>query len=176
MLFGSSAILVNAVSRVLTDAGCDVTPLDELLGRTANADLLVAHGGRRRLVEVKRESGNAAESLVYDAHRHLDTWPQLRPDIQVEGATLIVNHQTNTRPLIRSAAVYSRPEFVQSLTIPVIATLELFDAWRSGDFDAIRNAVFPPAARHRPVSEATPARESAPPPTGRARRRRRWRG
>jgi hypothetical protein len=143
MLFGSSSVLENAVSRVLTQAGCHVTPLDRLLTRTASADLLVTRGGRSRLVEVKSASGRAGERLVDDARRHLDTWPQLRPDIQVEGITLIVNHQTNTHPLDRSAVVYSRPEFVQSLTMPVITTLELFDAWRQSDFDAICNAVFP---------------------------------
>jgi hypothetical protein len=49
ILFGSGRALETAVMRVLTDAGCDVTALDGLLRNTASADLLVAHGGRRRL-------------------------------------------------------------------------------------------------------------------------------
>jgi len=141
------------VSAVLTDSGCDVTALDRLLTRTASADLLVAHRGRRRLVEVKSASGHAAERFVDDARRHLDTWPQPRPDIEVEDITLIVNHQTNTHPLDRSAAAYSRQEFVGSLTMPVITTVQLFDAWRQGDVDAIRHAVFPEAAHPRPASD-----------------------
>ena len=177
MLFGSSTVLENAVSRVLADAGCHVTSLDTLLATTASADLLVTHGGRRRLVEVKSASGAAREPLVYDAQRHLDTWPQLRPDIQVEGITLIVNHQTNTHPLNRSAVVYSRPEFVQSLTMPVVTTLELSNAWRHTDFEAIRDAIFPRTSEPRAASEATPAQGVTAPPTGRTppRRRRRWR-
>jgi hypothetical protein len=113
--------------------------------------------------------------LVDDARRHLDTWPQLRPDIQVEGITLIVNHQANTHPLNRSAVVYSRLEFVQSLTMPVITTLELFGAWRQSDFDAIRNAVFPETTQPRPASEATPAQGVTPPATSRAQPRCWWR-
>lgn len=175
MLLGSSTVLESSVSRVLTHAGCHVTSLDRLLTRTASADLLVAHGGRRRLVEVKSASGRAGERLVDDARRHLDTWPQLRPDIEVEGITLIVNHQTNTHPLNRSAVVYSRPEFVQSLTMPVITTLELFDAWRQSDFDAIRNAVFPETSQALAASESAPAQGVNPPPTCRTQLRRWWR-
>lgn len=175
MLFGSSAVLENAVSRVLTQAGCDVTPLDHLLTRTASADLLVTRGGHRRLIEVKSASGRAGERLADDARRHLDTWPQLRPDIQVEGITLIANHQTNAHPLDRSAVVYSRPEFVQALTMPVITTLELFDAWRHSDFDAICNAIFPEASQSRAAPDATPAQGVTPPRAGGTGPRRWWR-
>lgn len=69
-------VLEAAVSRVLSDAGFDVTHLDELLGRTASADLLVVQADRRRLVEVKSASGNASERLVDDAKRHLATSPK----------------------------------------------------------------------------------------------------
>lgn len=163
MLFSSSTVLETAVSRVLTDAGCTVTHLDQLLANTASADLLVDLGGRRRLVEVKSASGRAAEGLVGDANRHLDTWPQLQPDIQVEGITLVVNHQWNIHPLDRSADVYTRPEFVQSLTLPVITTLELFDAWRQSDFDRVRRAVFPETTLGRPASASTPGNSGAHP-------------
>lgn len=152
MLFSSSTVLETAVSRVLIDAGCAVTSLDQLLANTSSADLLVELGGRRRLVEVKSASGRAGEGLVGDASRHLDTWPQLRPNVQVEGITLIVNYQTNIHPLERSAAVYSRPEFVRALTMPVITTLEMFDAWRQSDFDRVLKAVFPDTTPGRPPS------------------------
>jgi hypothetical protein len=52
-------VLESAVSRALSDAGFDVTQLDDLLGRPASADLLVVQADRRRLVEVKSASGNA---------------------------------------------------------------------------------------------------------------------
>jgi len=175
LLFGTGTILENAVSGVLTQAGCHVTPLDHLLTRTASADLLVTRGDRRRLIEVKSASGRAGERLADDARRHLDTWPQLRPDIQVEGITLIVNHQTNTHPLDRSAVAYSRPEFVQSLTMPVVTTLALFDAWRYSDFDAIRNAIFPEAAQSRAAPNATSAQGVTPPRTTGTGPRRWWR-
>jgi hypothetical protein len=175
LLFGSGAVLENAVSGVLAQAGCHVTPLDHLLTRTASADLLVTCGDRRRLIEIKSASGRAGERLADDARRHLDTWPQLRPDIQVEGITLIVNHQTNTHPFDRSAVVYSRPEFVDSLTMPVITTLELFDASRHNDFHLIRNAIFPGASQSRAAPNATPAQGVAPPRPSGAGPRRWWR-
>lgn len=156
ILFGSGRALENAVMRVLTDAGCDVTALDDLLGCTASADLLAAHGGRRRLVEVKSASGDAGERLVSDSRRHLDTWPQLRPDLEVEGITVVVNHQRSTAPLDRAAAVYSRREFVQSLTMPVVTTRELFDAWGREDYANIRRAIFPEIAQTDPTPPATP--------------------
>jgi hypothetical protein len=171
LLFGSSTVLEDAVTRVLRDAGCDVTPLDSLLDRTANADLLVVYLGRSRLVEVKSASGNASEDLVKAAQRHLETWPELRPDLPVEGMTLIVNHQTRTHPLERSTVVYSRPEFVRSLSVPVATTLQLYDAWRQERFDAIRRAVFPDIAPPRGASNAAPSPDPAPSDV----RRRLWR-
>lgn len=172
LLYGRAATLENAVSAVLTDAGISVTPLDIDLKATASADLLVSYQTRRRLVEVKSESGNAAEKLVGDARKHLDTWPALRPDVGIEGISLIINHQIKTYPGDRAHQAYTRPEFVQSLTIPVITTTALFDAWRRHDFEAIRAAVFgaaPPlpgesAVEHQlqPVVDAfTPTRQTS---------------
>jgi hypothetical protein len=149
-------VLEAAVARVLSDAGFDVTHLDELLGRTASADLLVVQADRRRLVEVKRASGNASERLVDDAKRHLATWPELRPDIEVEGILLIVNHQATAHPLDRSPEVYSRSEFVRSLTVPVMTTLQLYDAWRQSDFGAIRETVFEDTPKSRSASDGRP--------------------
>jgi hypothetical protein len=142
LLFGSGTNLEKAVARVLSDAGITVTFLDHLFERSASADLLVTNLGRRRLIEVKSASGNASERLVDSARKHLETWPALRPDLAVEAVVLIVNHQTSSHPHDRSADVYSRPEFVASLTIPVITTLQLYHAWRRGDYAAIQQALF----------------------------------
>lgn len=164
LLFGKGAALEAAVSRVLSEAGCEVTPLDRLLGGTVNADLLVEYRGRRRLVEVKSASGNAPERLVETTRKHVDTWPVLRPDLEVEGIVLIVNHQTSTHPTDRSAEVYMRAEFVESLTVPVTTTLQLFHAWRRGDLGAIREAVFgdepPPRGSSSGADPITPSAEA----------------
>jgi hypothetical protein len=100
--------------------------------------------------------------LVNAARKHLDTWPELRPDIQVEGITLIVNHQTKSHPLDRSTAVYSRAEFVRSLTMPVATALQLYNAWRLDQFEAIRDAVFPDTTQSRNASNTVPAPGQAP--------------
>lgn len=81
------------------------------------------------------------EHLVGHLQRHLDTWPQLRPNEPVAGGVLIVNHQHKQPPSERSAAVYSRPEFVKALSVQVVSTLELFNWWRARDWNAIRRAV-----------------------------------
>lgn len=134
LLFGSGAVLEGAVSRVLAEAGCQVTSLDDLFGKTVSADLLVEYQGRRRLLEVKSATGNAAENLVNGARKHLDTWPMLRPDLDVEGIVLIINHQTNYHPSDRSTNPYTRAEFVDSLA-------------DSGD---LHTAVVPHLASRRP--------------------------
>jgi hypothetical protein len=59
--------------------------------------------------------------------RHLDTWPQLRPDEPVSGGVLVVNHQHRRHPSERTARVYSRPEIVDALTVPVLDTVALFN-------------------------------------------------
>jgi hypothetical protein len=79
----------------------------------------------------------------------------------------VVNHQRSIAPLDRSADVYSRLEFVQSLTIPVTTTFALFDAWRLGDWDAIRSALFSAVTHPDPTPEAAPVKEESPPATGR---------
>jgi hypothetical protein len=173
LLYGSSTALEEAVSRVLGDAGCEVQSLDRLFGETVNADLLVEYQGRRRLVEVKSASGNASERLVETTRKHLATWPALRPDIGVEGIVLIVNHQASSHPGDRSAAVYTRAEFVESLSFPVITTLQLFHAWRRGDLGAIREAVFGDTAPSGGSSSGTERLASSVQP--RVRRPRLWR-
>ena len=146
LLYGTGTELERAVATTLTAAGFAVTDLDEYLGDTASADLLVIYGPDRRLVEVKSASGNAGESLVGDLQRHLQTWPQLRPDEPVAGGVLIVNHQHRREPADRMPAVYARPEFIAALTVPVLSTLQLFNWWRNSDWAAIRSALLLPAS------------------------------
>lgn len=141
LFHGTGDGLVRAVESVLIDAGFDVVDLDVLLGGTVSADLLVSLGAHRRLVEVKSQGRNASESLVDDLLRHLRTWPDLRPELAVGGGALIVNHQHRLPPDQRSAKVYTRAEFVNTLTVPVISVRSLFDWWRTSDRGAIQSAV-----------------------------------
>jgi hypothetical protein len=141
LLYGTGAELENAVAAVLDAAGTNVVKVDELLGDTTSADLLVSLAGKRRLIEVKSASSRATETLVRQLETHLHTWPQLRPDEPVDGGVLIVNHQYRLPPNERSTAVYTRPEFVAALTTPVLSTRQLFDWWRESNWPAIREAV-----------------------------------
>jgi hypothetical protein len=153
LLYSSGDELVAAVAKVLTAAGLTIVDLDGELGDTKSADLLISLGADRRLIEVKAASGPAQEALVGHLLRHLDTWPQLRPSEPVQGGALIVNHAHKQHPSERAARVYSRPEFVGALTVPVISTVELFNWWRTSDWDAIRAAVL-----------GTESASAAPPP------------
>jgi hypothetical protein len=141
LLYGTGADLENAVASALEAAGLTVLKVDELLGKTASADLLVSHGSEQRLIEVKSVSRNAPESFVGDLERHLRTWPQLRPDDPVTGGALVVNHQHQLDPAERSASVYARPEFVAMIAVPIVATRQLFDWWRKSEWASIRQAV-----------------------------------
>jgi hypothetical protein len=150
---------------VLKGAGFTTVDLDEELGQTRSADLLVTFEQRRRLIEIKSASGNASEGLVADLQRHLITWPELRPQEPVDGGVLIVNHQHRLEPYQRSREVYSRPEFVAALTVPVISTRTLLDWWKVSDLTSIREAVLrpthpadgigPPLAAGRPPTSAS---------------------
>jgi len=165
LLYGTAGELADAVAGVLTAAGLDVVDLDHELG-TRSADLLVTGEGRRLLVEVKSERGGAKESLVADLYRHLDTWPQLRPDQPVDGGVLVVNHEHKKDPRERSAAVYTRPEFVGSLTVAVLGSLQLFDWWRADDWSAIRRAMLTAPGQAADVPDA-----AVRPPSPRPKRR-----
>jgi hypothetical protein len=104
LVYGTGTELVRAVDRVLTAAGLRTVDLDEELGSTKSADLLAGAGGPPwRLVEIKSAGGSAPESLVGHLQRHLDTWPQLRPDEPVTGGVLVVNHQHKLHPSERTA-------------------------------------------------------------------------
>lgn len=171
LLYGTGSELVHAVSEVLTAAGLSTVNLDEELGDTKSADLLVTAGDSlRRLVEVKAASGAAQEHLVGHLLRHFDTWPQLRPAEPIKGGVLIVNHQHKLHPSERTPRVYSRPEFVATLPVTVVSTLELFQWWRAADWSPIRSAVLgsdPGAAMVSAVPPETTAGPAAAP-------RRRW--
>ena len=169
LLFGTGTPLEEAVARVLSAAGVHVVQLDDKVG-TVSADLLAEHGGRRILVEVKSAGGNASERLVDAPLKHLRTWPQVNPETPAHGVALVVNHQHKQPPAERSAAVYQREEFVDSLEFPVVSTLELFDAWRRADWLTIRDLIGFPS--ERPASTAIAAESDEP---GTAPRRPRWR-
>jgi hypothetical protein len=142
LLFGTSKVLEAAVARVLRDAGLSVVEIDVALGDTSSADLLVGDGSEQTLVEVKSASGRANESLVAKLLGHLRTWAQVALDKPVSGGVLIVNHQHRLNPADRDTSVYQRKAFRDSLTIPVISTVQLFSWWRDQDWAAIHTAIF----------------------------------
>jgi hypothetical protein len=102
-------------------------------------------------------SGAASEQMVGHLERHLATWPQLRPGTPVTGGVLVINHQHRLHPSERTAQVYSRPEFVATLRVAVVSTLELFHWWRAENWAAIQDAILGTAA----ASAATAAERSA---------------
>lgn len=152
LLFGTGTVLVDAVTEALSAAGFAVDDIDARLGATKSADLLVTFGPHRRLFEVKSVGGDAKEPLVGALLRHLDIWGELQPGAPVDGGTLIVNHQHKRPPGQRSRQICGRPEFVNTLTVPVVGTLDLFDWWRTKDWEAIRTAVLrtAPTADNQP--------------------------
>ncbi|MGN2642423.1 hypothetical protein ACTD5D_40875 [Nocardia takedensis] len=163
LLWGSGGELVRAVDQVLSDAGISTIDLDVGEKGTWSADLLANVEGPTRLVEVKSESGRAKESLVGDLLKHLGTWRTERPGEPVGGGTLIVNYQRKIAPEQREPQVYSRQEFVKSLTVKVVGSINLFRWWKDSDWPAIREAVLgelTPPGDNRSAANATP--EAAP--------------
>jgi hypothetical protein len=142
LLYGTGRELEVAVAVVLRAAGFTVTELDAELG-TISADLLAVLDQETCLIEVKAVSGAASEKLVSYLQRHLEKWPQLRPDQPVTCSALVVNHQHRLDPAQRPTEVYQRnrhKEFVDALAFPVLATGQLFDWWRVQDWPAVRTA------------------------------------
>jgi len=111
--------------------------------------------------------------MVGHLERHLGTWPQLRPGTPVTAGVLVVNHQHRLHPSERTAHVYSRPEFVASLRVAVVSTLELFHWWRAENWAAIQDAILGTAPASA-VTAATSA-ERAPDPATPTRRPPWWR-
>jgi hypothetical protein len=89
-----------------------------------------------------------------DLKRHLDVWPQLRPQQPVGSGVLVVNHQLD--PHERSQTVYSRPEFVASLCVPVVSSKSLFGWGRDGDWNAVLQAVLGSDSTDRAVGPPSP--------------------
>jgi hypothetical protein len=141
LLYGRGADLETAIARALRAAGLRVQALDVLLGDTKSADLLVEHHGKHWLVEIKSANGAAKESLVADLTRHQETWPELRSDLTIAGGVLIVSHHLADAPSERPIPIYTRPEFVASLRVPVVGTRTIFELWRDQDASALR-AIF----------------------------------
>ncbi len=156
LLFARGGELVGGVARVLRAAGVEVIDLDEDLGGTKSADLLCSFGGQRRLVEVKSVGGTAGERLYSDLLRHLESWPAMGRTA-INGGALVINHEHKKHPLERSLTPYSRPEFLASQNEPIVATRELFDAWRLANHAKIRELIFPtPAILPSPVVDTAP--------------------
>ena len=174
LLYGSGAELVAAVANAFASAGLTTLDLDEAIGDTKSADLLVSAGEQRRLIEVKAVSGAAQESLVGHLQRHLDTWPQLCPHEPVSGGVLVVNHQHKLHPTERSTSVYARPEFVNALTVPVLSTVELFNWWRTSNWQAIRSSVLGPQSPESGAGAATPTSPTLTTSADPTPARRRW--
>ena len=95
------------------------------------------------------------EDKAGDLARHLNTWPQLRPNDPVDGGVLIVNHQHRLPPPDRKEQVYTRPEFVATLTFPVLSSWQLFRWWAEDDHASIVAALFP--GSHAPTNTRSPA-------------------
>lgn len=64
----------------------------------------------------------------------------------INGGVLVINHEHKKHPLERSSMPYSGPEFLASQNEPIVATRELFDAWRVADHAKIRELIFPSSA------------------------------
>lgn len=175
LLYGSGRDLEQAVRAVFESAGIHVTDLDDELGGTKNADLLCVYEGRARIVEVKSANGSASENAYQDLIRHLREWPTLSEATPVDGGALVMSHELRREPLERTPRPYARPEFLNAQTEPIISAVELFNAWRLGDDQAIRSLLFGSQATtvskgNDPVDEREPTRM---PPLG-APERRRW--
>jgi hypothetical protein len=175
LLYGTGKQLADTVRSVLEWAGMTVADLDDQLGGTKNADLLCSYGGRSRLVEVKSARGNAPERAYEDLLRHLREWEELPGSTPVDGGALVLNHQLRAVPHERSAKPYGRPEFLAAQTEPVVTTLDLFQAWREEDVDAIRQLLLgslnPPAAEPKPPTKGIKGIEPASLKRGWIRRR-----
>lgn len=168
LLHATGKHLEHAVAQALRDGGLQVEDLDQRLGATTSADLLVTGRGRRVLVEVKSTGGPAPENLPDKLTKHLAAWPATAPDEPVDRGVLIVNHQTRTAPHARAPDVYTRPEFLAALAHTVLPTTRLLAWWLQDDWDAIRNAVLGPAG---PTADGPGPAPANPQPTPAAPRR-----
>jgi hypothetical protein len=162
LLYGIGDDLERGIATALRDAGFVVTELDPLYG-TQSADLLCEWEGHRRLVEVKSAGGRATEKLYDYLRKHLSTWAAHPERDPVDGGVLVINYEHQTPPLDRSPQPFSRIEFVRSLTDPVVGTVELYNAWRTGDWERIRTMFLPGlAGAPRTAAPFSPRRRRFP--------------
>jgi DNA-binding sugar fermentation-stimulating protein len=140
LLFGRSDVLKSAVAEVLRGAGMLVEDLDESMG-TRSGDLLASYDGQHWLIEVKSSSGNLGESEAGALSRHLQSWPELRPETHLAGSCFVVSHQTRLPPAKRVDRPYFREEFTRSLQFPVVTAMSLFRWWADSDGSKIRGAI-----------------------------------
>ena len=160
LLFGTGQALADAVAHLLRDAGIAVTDIDQMLGRTANADLLAELDGYRVIIEVKSAGGRPSEKLYDDLQSHLREWPTTTRSA-LDGGVLIINHQWKLEPEQRDLSPYNRPEFLSAQTSPVVSSTWLFDAWRTEDWARITSGIFG-TVRPTPNTAQTPAGPDQP--------------
>jgi len=173
LLFGTGLQLEDAVAQVLQDAGLQVQSVDELLGQTASADLLVTWGSRARLVEVKSSAKAASERSYDDLVSHLREWPSIGP-VEVEGGALIFNHDLRTDPVDRPPGPYQREAFLQASEHPILGTIDILGMWLRQDWGALRSVIFGgEAVGAAPASRSSADGSTAPATAEPAPRRRR---
>lgn len=142
LLYGRGDDLEAAVAQALGEADIQVQQLDIVLGEPASADLLCTLGSRSLLVEIKSVGGNASESLYATLVKHVDAWHVNPSRPPIDGGVLVVNHEHKKDPADRSPSPYTRQAFLDSQQYPVVTTVELFDAWRTGDRERTRALLF----------------------------------
>ena len=159
LLFATGADLATAVSAALRSVGVSVIDLDELLGDTANADLLCTWRDVRCLIEVKSSNGPAKESLYDGLVSHVREWPHLGHG-RIDRAALVINHEVKAEPDQRSQRPYTRDVFVRAQEHPVVTSIEVLHAWRTGDWDQVLRDLFGDTAQTRAGSHpAAPRNE-----------------
>lgn len=139
LLHGSSGVLVEAVATVFRDAGLRVVDLDVELESTSSADLLVeADDGQLVLVEVKASKGPASEDLMSKLAKHVQTWPEIRPNQTLALGLLVVNHEQRKAPAERTLEPFSRSEFLATMLYPALGSVLLLRWWLAEDWTSIR--------------------------------------
>lgn len=174
LLYGRGHDLEAAVARAISEAGIQVQQLDIELGEPASADLLCTLGDRSVLVEVKSVGGNASESLYAALVKHVDAWQAHPNRPAIDGGVLVVNHEHKKDPADRSPSPYLRRSFLESQLYPVVTAVQLFDAWRTGDWTNIRALVFDGERAAVPSRKLSPAPTAAERATDGGDRKRMW--
>ncbi|MGQ0842789.1 MAG: hypothetical protein ACT4QF_01520 [Sporichthyaceae bacterium] len=157
MLFAQGHPLAEAVGQVFRSAGATVVDLDDEFGDSISADLLVEVRGVRALVEVKSANGPAPEALMDKLVKHLQTWPKLRPGIEVKRGVLVVSNDLRKPPETRPLEPFQRREFVASSQHAIVSTRQLLAWWLAEDWAAVRALV----VEHSVGGDASPVADSS---------------